>query len=835
MSAARLYSLSKIALPDTGQWWTGVRASGQSQARRINEDAPGAVPATPPGSFGSATVVFMMVLVAFAAALGAPWLRRAAGALTAPLLALVPLGMFFVLASNLPREDAAAWTESLPWVPTLGIDLAFRLDGLAATFALLITGIGTLILLYTHGYMGRDPQVGRLCGLLLLFLGAMLGVVFADDVFVLFVFWELTGIASYLLIGFKHDKQAARDAARQALLVTGAGGLVLLAGLILLVMAGRAAGLPLPDATKISSLATGSLHGQPLTTPALVLIVIGACAKSAQMPLHFWLPSAMAAPTPVSAYLHSATMVKAGVYLLARLNPILGDELAWHVLLTTIGALTMLGAAALAAGQTDLKRILAYSTVSVLGTLTMLIGIGTDLALKAAVVYLVAHACYKAALFMIAGSIEHATGSRDVRELGGLFRVMPFSAVAGGLAALSMAGAPPLFGFIGKELLLKAKLDLENLGVVLILVATVANILLIAMALVVAVWPFYGRRGAAAREAHAVPAAMWFGPLLLATVGLFIGIIPGTFDATLGTAMASSVAGAPLEMKLTLWHGVSPLALTALGISAVTLALGVLLFARLHDFIERIMLVVLRLGRIGPARGYELALAGLFSMAAWVTRTTQTGSLRRYVRIVLLVFVATATYPLVRCLPFSDVIGLGWHWHEVFIATMTIAAVVVAMRSTSRLSAIALLGVTGLLIAVLFMLFSAPDLAVTQIMVETLTVILLVLVFHRLPRFARWPERFTRYVDAGLALAAGAVMTMYVLASAAVDLPATVSAGLAARAKLEAYGRNVVNVILVDFRALDTLGEITVVAVAALGVYAMLRAGQRMHRRGVAP
>ena len=511
---------------------------------------------------------------------------------------------------RLPLGPGATWTEALSWIPDLGIALAFRLDGLSVTFGLLICGIGALVLLYAGAYMRTDPRLGRLCGLLLLFMGAMLGVVFSDDVFVLFVFWELTSIASYLLIGFKHDKQDARDAARQALLVTGVGGLALLAGLVLLTIAASQAGLPANQVSRISALATVDLSGHALFVPALLLIVLGAFSKSAQMPLHFWLPNAMTAPTPVSAYLHSATMVKAGVFLLARLNPVFGDSELWHVLLTATGAVTMVIAAAMAAGQTDLKRILAYTTVSVLGTLTMLIGVGTELAIKAAVVYLVAHACYKAALFMIAGSLEHATGTRDVRHLGGLIRAMPITAVSGMLAALSMAGAPPLFGFMGKELLLKAKLDLEYLGVILILVASLANIFLIAMALVVAIWPFFGHRTAGAKSAHEAPFLMLAGPMILAVTGLFVGLIPGTFDSALGSAMATAIGGRPIAMELKLWHGLSPVALTALGISIVTLTIGFTLFLRLRNWLAHITVVVTRLGRRGPGRPTICRLPG---------------------------------------------------------------------------------------------------------------------------------------------------------------------------------------------------------------------------------
>jgi multicomponent Na+:H+ antiporter subunit A len=750
-----------------------------------------------------------------------PLVYRAFAHRAAWLLAAVPIGLAAAVVAMWPEGPDASVIQTTPWIPALDIDLAFRLDGLSGTFALLVCGIGSLVLLYAGSYLRDDPRLGRLVGQLLLFLSAMLGVVLSDDLYVLFVFWELTSIASYLLIGFKHEKQAARDSARQALLITGAGGLAMLAGFILLHISALQSGIAAAEASRISVLASADLTGHALFTPALVLVIIGACSKSAQMPLHFWLPNAMTAPTPVSSYLHSATMVKAGIFLLARLNPVFGDSMVWHVMLTTIGAMTMVIAAAMAAGQSDLKRILAYTTVSVLGTLTMLIGVGTDLAIKAAVVYLTAHACYKAALFMIAGSLEHATGTRDVRELGGLARTMPWTMASGLIAALSMAGAPPLFGFIGKELLLKAKLDLESLGVVLILVASIANIFLIAMALVVAVWPFFGRSKPHAEHAHEAPWTMRIGPLLLAAVGLLIGLVPGAFDRVLGTAMATAIGGRPIPMELKLWYGVSPVALTALSISAVTLTAGFFLFLKLRHLLAPIGTTVSRLGRVGPARGYDLALAALLAVAGFVTRHTQTGSLRQYVRLALLTLVIIAVFPLGRSLRLDALPAGSWDWHVLVLLALTLVGAGGAIVLRPYVSAIALLGITGLLIATLFALLSAPDLAITQIMVEALTVILLVLVFRRLPAAVpAMPSE--RLFDAVVALAAGGIMTAFVLASTTLDLPADVSAQLAAMSKPEAYGRNVVNVILVDFRAMDTLGEIAVVTTAAFGVLALL-------------
>jgi multicomponent Na+:H+ antiporter subunit A len=428
---------------------------------------------------------------------------------------------------------------------------------------------------------------------------------------------------------------------------------------------------------------------------------------------------------------------------------------------------------------------------------------------------------------MIAGSIDHATGTRDVRLLSGLLRAMPLTAIAGGLAAFSMAGAPPLFGFIGKELLLKAKLDLEWLGVILILVATVANIFLIAMALIAAVWPFFGQRRPTPKTPHEAPWSMLVGPLVLAGGGLFVGLIPGAFDQHLGTALASAIGGREIEMTLKLWHGFSPVALTALGISAVTLAAGLWLFSKLRHRLSESESIAARLHRISPARGYQFLLDALYAVADRVTAFLQTGSLRQYVLNILLVLIALSVFPLSRAFGALPGPGLDLAWQEIVLIALVLVGAFAAVTSRSRLAAIAMLGVSGLLIAVLFVVYSAPDLALTQIMVETLTVILLVLIFYRLPSFSRLRSRAVRMRDALVAGAGGAVMAGLVLASAGVTLDSAVSDALSRLSKPEGYGRNVVNVILVDFRALDTLGEITVVAMAGLGVYALLKLRRR--------
>lgn len=768
-----------------------------------------------------------MILVVFTPlllALLAPLLVRVLGRRAAWVMAAAVIAPVLALATHLPLGRAPSATWSWPWLPHLGVELSFALDGLSGTFALLVGGIGALIVLYAGGYMKGDPKEGRFFAYLLLFMGAMQGVVLADNLIALFVFWELTSVSSYLLIGFKHGEASSRKAALQALVVTGAGGLALLAGFVLLAVAGVDAGLPLTDALSARALAGVDVREHALYPAILVLVLAGAFTKSAQVPFHFWLPRAMAAPTPVSAFLHSATMVKAGVFLLALLHPVLGGTPLWQWPVTTAGLVTMLVGAVLALGQTDLKRILAYTTLSVLGVLTMLLGVGTDLAIKAAVAFLVAHALYKAALFMIAGNLDHETGTRDVRELGGLARVMPLSALAGIVAALSQAGAPPLFGFIGKELLYKAKLDVETPGTWLVLAAVAANVALVAAALIAGVRPFLGRRHETPRPPHEAPASMLVGPLVLGSLSLFVGIFPGWFDASLASGMASTIAGKDLVMKLALWHGINPEALVVLALSGATLGLGFGVFRFVRPRLTAASALATTVARFGPALAFERGLVGLASAAKLVTGVIQNGSLRFYLLVTALVAMGLAAVPAWRAFVATGAgTGPPLVVTDVIVAVLALGGAIVAAVSRSRLAAVAGLGVTGLGVSLLFALYGAPDLALTQIMVDTLTVILLVLVLHHLPRFANRSGAALRARDAAIAIGSGAIVAMLVVAASALDAPSPLAEYFARTSVPEANGRNVVNVILVDFRALDTLGEITVVAAAAIGAYALLR------------
>ncbi|HSN53312.1 MAG TPA: proton-conducting transporter membrane subunit, partial [Candidatus Sulfomarinibacteraceae bacterium] len=624
-------------------------------------------------------MLLIATLLPFVAAFAAPWLARRFGSRAGWLLAVVPLVSALPILRALPLGPGEAVIESRAWAPGLSVELALRLDGLSAIFGLLICGIGALILIYTGGYLGGDSRLGRLLATLLVFLGAMLGLVLADDLIALFVFWELTSVCSFLLVGFDHARAEARAAALKALVVTAAGGLALLAALVMARSAAVGLGLEPTAAGTVSGLAQVDLRGHPLYLAIFALVLLAAATKSAQVPFHFWLPAAMAAPTPVSAFLHSATMVKAGVYLLARLSPVLGDTAEWRWAVTGLGLVTMLVGAVMALPQRDLKKVLAYSTVEVLGILTMLLGVGTELAVKSAVVFLVAHALYKAALFMVAGNLDHETGTRDLGRLGGLARVMPWTAAAGVLAGLSKAGAPPMFGFIGKELLYKSELDAETIGLWLILAAVLANIALVATALMVGVRPFWGPPRSSPKSPHEAPPAMVLGPLVLAVAGLAIGGFPTSFEVALGSGAVSAIVGRPVIMDLKLWHGVHAEALLVLGLSLLTLAAGVGLYLVVRRGAAPLAAVVVRVGAWGPKRLFETAMDALPGAAGTLTRLLQTGMLRHYLLLAVAATVVVTAPPLLRWAVTEDLPAAAWPKpFDLLVAALLAAGALVA-------------------------------------------------------------------------------------------------------------------------------------------------------------
>lgn len=769
-------------------------------------------------------MVFALLLI-FALALLAPLIHRAAGSLTGWLLSIAPAGLtlYFIAARGLVTEGGRV-TTGWQWSPELGVNLSFALDGLSLLFALLICGIGALVLIYAGGYLAGDKRLGQFYAFLLLFMGAMLGLVLADNILTLFVFWELTSISSFLLIGFTHERPESRAAARQALLITGGGGLALLVGLIMLGFAGGSFEL-----TELLARGDG-LGAHPLYTAILVLVLLGACTKSAQFPFHFWLPSAMEAPTPVSAYLHSATMVKAGIYLLARLSPLLGGTTAWTVAVGGIGATTMLVGGLLALYQTDLKRVLAYTTVSALGTLTLLIGLGSPDAIKAMVVFLLAHALYKGALFMVAGAIDHETATRNVEKLGGLRRAMPITAGIAILAAVSLSGFGPVLSFIAKELLFEAVLHVERIGIVLGAVAVLASALFVTEALIVTIRPFFGVLRATPKTPHEAPSSMWLGPALLAVAGLVIGLSP-VIVARLATATSSAILNTPTAVDLALWHGFN----LALGMTVMSVLLGIALY-RAWVLLRRTTPLVERVLGFWPSDAYRYILDGINRLSRNVTRVLQSGYLRQYMFIILLATVGFVGATLVakNGLPYA----LTWteiRFYEAVLAALMLLAAIYALFAPGRLSAVASMGIVGYGVALIYILYGAPDLAMTQILVETLTVLLFVLAFYHLPRINSFSSRATRVRDALIAVGMGGLMTALVLATTATPPQSRLADFFAENSKTIAHGSNIVNVILVDFRGLDTLGEVTVLSIAAFGVYALLKLGRQQRRIRVMP
>ncbi|MBL0931160.1 MAG: DUF4040 domain-containing protein [Alphaproteobacteria bacterium] len=754
-----------------------------------------------------------LILIGTAATLAATRIPRAVAAPfgAASALALFAIALGYVGAIG----DGGAVVSPFWSVPSLGIAGGLRVDGLSLVFLLLIAGIGALIFIYAHAYLAGDPRLRRLVVVLILFMTAMAGAVTADDIVVLFVFWELTSLASFFLVGYDHENPAARRAALQALLVTGAGGLALLGGLIPIALAA--------ETTSLSGIlaAREAVLAHPAAIPAMLLVIAGCFAKSAQVPLHFWLPNAMAAPTPVSAYLHSATMVKLGVYLLARFNPLYQDEALWQTILAGFGIATAATGMAMAFRETDLKRVLAQTTVAALGTLVMLIGIAPELSIAAAVTFLIVHAFYKAALFMVAGIVDHETGLRDASALRGLARAMPLTALAATLAAFSMSGLPPFVGFVAKELIYEAKLDLGPGAVALLGLGFLVNAATVAIAGIMSYRLFFGAPTPTPNKPHDPPAAMLAGPIILAVLGLIAGLLPALLGGAFVEPAAAAILGRPVAVPLKLWHGFN----TVLLLSAATIVVGVALYLAWGPLVPRFKALRV-VDRYAPAAAYERGLAALITLAETCTHNIQHGSLRGYLRTLFLVLaIATLATLILRG-------GAAWPAAAnltdprlLLFAAMLTGAIATAMARTA-IAAVLALGLVGFSIALIFLTFGAPDVAFTQFSVETLMVAILAAALLRLP-LRRTDTRSARdkLGDASVALLVGLAVALVLASVLATPFDPRLSLWFGENSAAAAHGRNVVNVILVDFRALDTLGEITVLAIAAFAVAALLRKG----------
>ncbi len=756
------------------------------------------------------------VLAAFVLAFATPLVARHVPRQAGALAALLPAGIFVWLLNQAELALGPGVVERWPWSPLPDVTLTFRLDGLSLLMALIISGVGALILFYAGAYMQGQAQAGRLYALLLAFMASMLGLVLADNLIALFVFWELTSITSFLLIGWHFQEERSRAAALQALIVTGGGGLALLAGFVLIGLVG--------GTWEIAELAAqaGTLQESGLYLPILLLLWLGAASKSAQFPFHFWLPGAMVAPTPVSAYLHSATMVKAGVYLLARLSPALGGTSEWSLLFMVTGLVTLLLGAWLSLKQDDMKRMLAWSTVSSLGLLVTLLGLGTKLATEAAALYLLAHALFKGALFMVAGAIDHATGTRDMRRLRGLASALPTSALAAGLAGLSMAGMPLLAGFAAKEFIYEAALFSGGSVWLLVLLLLAGNVAFVVVAQQMTLRVFAGT-SLRIEGFHAPGIPLWLAALVPGALGLALGLLPDV-TATLAGSAARAIYGAPVTIHLFVLPGsVTPMLL----LSALTIVAGVLLYRRRMQ-LEPWLNWLDQGARLGPERAFRRLVDWLPRFAERVTALQQNGRLRSYVLWIvgawLLLLGLTWALRGGPGLPSDLLLRLSdLRFHEFILVLVILAGLASVMRANTLLTLVVSLGVVGFGTAIVFLLFGAPDLAMTQFSIETLGVILFVLVLYRLPGMARLSPRRTVLRDSIVAGLAGAVVTLMILVITDVPLVSPLKTWFAGASEPLGHGHNVVNVILVDFRGFDTMGEITVLGIAAIGIFALLK------------
>lgn len=767
---------------------------------------------------------FSMLLVAiapFLTAFVAPLVKRFVPQHAGWVLALIPASIFIYLFSFIDLiSQGEKLRFALPWIPMLGVELSFYLDGLSLVFGLLISGIGTFIVIYSGGYLSGHPHLGRFFAFILMFMGSMLGLVLADNVITLFVFWELTSITSFLLIGFDHSRQASRRAAIQALVITGGGGLLLLAGLILMVFT--------TGAINISEM--GHLGETSTYLPIFILVLFGAITKSAQVPFHFWLPNAMEAPTPVSAFLHSATMVKAGVYLLARLSPQLGGTIEWQVTLPILGGITLITGALLALRQTDMKQMLAYTTMASLGMLVMLIGAGSKEAVLAAMLFLVAHSFYKGGLFMVVGAIDHETGTRDITEVSGVAKALPITFFGAALAAFSMAGLPLSLGFFAKEEIYLIAKGLEWHHWLIAIVALVGNALMMAAGAAIAIKPFLGPRIATPKSPHEAPLSMLAGPAILAVLGIAAGVFIHQFGDWFFSPSASAVYNKEVSNHLGLHFDPIPLAL-----SIATWALGGLILWKLET-VRDILRRIARVWTWGPDQGFDQFMFGLVRFADWITRIIQHGRLELYLILVFVALAGAVYAPMVltgSLPPMPDVVPQlrFQEWGVLLIAALGLLAVVFGR---TRLVAIVSLGVQGFAVALIFLLLGAPDLGFTQFMVETLSVVILALVMTKLHLDQRDNRIFEEVIrDGGLALVCGIGLTMLLLAVLQTDLDTTLTEFFTQTSVPIAHGRNIVNVILVDYRAIDTLGEISVVMTAGIAILALIRIRAGGPKRGI--
>ncbi|GAB2569181.1 Na+/H+ antiporter subunit A [Gracilibacillus alcaliphilus] len=761
---------------------------------------------------------------------------------------LLPFALFIYFLTFLPvTSSGETILEVLPWVPSLGINFSVYLDGLSLLFVLLITGIGALVVLYSIYYLAKGKErLHNFYVYLLMFMGAMLGVVLSDNLIVVYVFWEVTSIASSLLISYWYSREKSIYGAQKSMYITVFGGLSMLGGFSLLYV--------ITGTFSIRELVANAdlIITSGLFLPAMILVLLGAFTKSAQFPFHIWLPDAMEAPTPVSAYLHSATMVKAGIYLVARLTGVFGGTPEWFWIITIAGLTTLLWGSVSAVRQKDLKGILAFSTVSQLGLIMSLLGVGSaafyfqdgdnalyKTAILAAVFHLINHATFKGSLFMAVGIIDHETGTRDIRKLGGLMTIMPVTATISLVGLASMAGLPPFNGFLSKELFFTGMLNvldygifhLETFGLIIPIVAWVASVFTFLYCLIMFFRTFTGKFDISklkVKHVHEAPVGMLISPVVLGLLVIIIGLFPGILAYSIIAPAISAIlpgilaAGEQFDVHIYHWHGFQPELWMTIGV----IILGVLLFLTFRKWENS---AFYRGERDLFNYGYDYGYDGLIKGSQWLTRIQMTGRLRDYfiymcAFIILLMGYTMYRYnlPDIGSLDLSPIPPFMWLIFIVFISS-----VVVIPFLQNRVAVIVVTGVTGFIVALFFVIFRAPDLALTQLLVETVTVILFMLVFYHLPKLQKEKTAIgIKLVKLLIAGGFGLMMTIISLSAFSLGQEAnfpSIAEFFIENSKEEAGGYNVVNVILVDFRGLDTMLEALVVAIATLSVISLIK------------
>lgn len=756
-------------------------------------------------------------------------------------LPAVLFGYFLQFISVTRHGDTVM--ESLPWISSMGIDFSLKIDGLGLLFALLITGIGALVVLYSIYYLSpKKEKLNTFYIYLLLFMGAMLGVVLSDNLIVLYSFWELTSFSSFLLIGYWNHKERSRYGAQKSMLITVFGGLSMLGGILLLyIITGT---FSISETIAMSN----EVVNHPLFTATLILFLLGAFTKSAQFPFHIWLPDAMEAPTPVSAYLHSATMVKAGIYLVARMTPVFAHSGTWVWLVAGIGVITLFWGSFSAVKQTDLKAILAFSTVSQLGMIMSLLGIGAAalhygtikdgyyiVAVTAAVFHLINHATFKGSLFMVTGIIDHETGTRDIRKLGGLMNFMPITFTLAIIGTFSMAGIPPFNGFLSKEMfftgmLRVAEMDifsLETWGILFPVIAWSASVFTFLYSMIYVFKTFTGKYQPEKLEKkpHEAPIGMLVSPVILASLVIIFGIFPNVLSHNIISPAMGSILpsllenGEAFDVHISHWHGFSPELFMTLGV----IIFGILLFKTLTKWtgIYRLFPERLSLNHI-----YDRGLEMIEVTSRNITKTYMNGFIRTYLVYIFsfLIFILATTliYKDAFKLDFSNVAPI--RFFEVVLVLIIAVSAITILFAKSRLTSIILLGAVGYTVALFFVIFRAPDLALTQLVIETVSVALFLLAFYHLPKISRNEERVRfKLTNALVSIGVGAIVTLIALSAHSNKEFVSIAEYYVENTYKKAGGENMVNVILVDFRGFDTMFEITVLGIAALGIFAMIK------------